>query len=524
MAMASEDAALSIEEMEEKHLARQNQCKVESLSYNRREFLKSSLGAAALSGLWLSMTKETKASPTAPRITIVGGGIAGLNAAYQLQKKGFLATIYEGSTSNSWGRIQTRYADNDLTAELGGEFIDSGHADMLQLAKELNLPLIDLKADIKNNNLIKDSYYFGNRHRSERDVINKFRMIAGKIKADANSLPDSIDYKASLAPKVKELDNTSLEEYLTINLGLHGDWLYDLLTVAYTSEFGLDIGHQSSLNFLTMISTDVSKGFEIFGESDERYKIKGGNSKLIEALVKKLHRQIERGKKLTAIEQNDKKFTLTFSGDTKVSTDFLILALPFKTLRDVHLSGVNLPPKKQKAISELGYGTNSKLLLDVSSRIWRWQVPKRSGYLFSEKVHNGWDNSQGQHMNRGEGGYTVFLGGEAGKNLNDEKANIYLDNLEGAFNGFSNVHKATHSVNWSEHEFSKGSYSCYKRGQWTDFSGAEFEPVGNLYFCGEHCSKDYQGYMNGGAETGGRVAIAILRKLSGRNKRAFQKA
>jgi monoamine oxidase len=42
------------------------------------------------------------------------------------------------------------------------------------------------------------------------------------------------------------------------------------------------------------------------------------------------------------------------------------------------------------------------------------------------------------------------------------------------------------------------------------FSGQEGEPVGNLYFAGEHCSRDFQGFMNGGAMTGRLAAAAIL--------------
>ena len=43
----------------------------------------------------------------------------------------------------------------------------------------------------------------------------------------------------------------------------------------------------------------------------------------------------------------------------------------------------------------------------------------------------------------------------------------------------------------------QGRYSCYKPGQWTTIAGAEGLPVGNLFFAGEHCSYDFQGYMNG---------------------------
>jgi monoamine oxidase len=514
-AMVCESTETSVEALEERRFAHHRQHLSQSLHLNRREFLKSTLGAAALSGLLLSTPKAMGSSQTSPRIAIVGGGIAGLNAAYQLKKAGYHSTIYEGSAASSWGRIQTRqYHGNKLTAELGGEFIDTGHADMRQLAREFRLPLINLVDDTSRSRLIKDSYYFGGKHYSEREVIQKFRPLAGKIKADADSLPNSISYNSSALPEaVKKLDHTSIEQYLKDkdHLGLQADWLYDLLNVAYTSEFGLEIGEQSSLNFLTMISTDLSHGFEIFGESDEKYRIRGGNSKLIEALIDKLKNQIETNRQLETIRQKDGKYTLHFSSGPEVPADYLILAIPFSTLRKVDLKRVALTAQKRAAIHKLGYGTNSKLLLDVSSRVWREQ--KRAGYLFSEKVHNGWDNSQGQMNNRGEGGYTVFIGGEAGRNLRENQAGMYVDNLEGAFKGFRQAQTVTQVINWSERPLSEASYACYKVGQWTTLAGAEFEPDGNLYFCGEHCSQDYQGYMNGGAETGGAVAANLLRKL-----------
>lgn len=40
--------------------------------------------------------------------------------------------------------------------------------------------------------------------------------------------------------------------------------------------------------------------------------------------------------------------------------------------------------------------------------------------------------------------------------------------------------------------------------------GSEIKAIGNLYFAGEHCSKDYQGFMNGAAETG-RMASGKIR-------------
>jgi monoamine oxidase len=49
------------------------------------------------------------------------------------------------------------------------------------------------------------------------------------------------------------------------------------------------------------------------------------------------------------------------------------------------------------------------------------------------------------------------------------------------------------------------SYSYWKVGQYTLFSGSERERSGKCHFAGEHCSINYQGYMEGGTEEGARA-------------------
>ena len=62
---------------------------------------------------------------------------------------------------------------------------------------------------------------------------------------------------------------------------------------------------------------------------------------------------------------------------------------------------------------------------------------------------------------------------------------------------------------WPTMPFALGSYACYRPGQ-AAFSGSEGVAEGRLHFCGEHTSVDFQGYMEGGAESGARAAREIL--------------
>ena len=58
--------------------------------------------------------------------------------------------------------------------------------------------------------------------------------------------------------------------------------------------------------------------------------------------------------------------------------------------------------------------------------------------------------------------------------------------------------------------YSLGSYSYFKVGQYTGICSAAGERSGNCHFAGEHCSVNFQGYMEGGAQEGIRAANEIM--------------
>ena len=66
---------------------------------------------------------------------------------------------------------------------------------------------------------------------------------------------------------------------------------------------------------------------------------------------------------------------------------------------------------------------------------------------------------------------------------------------------------------WPEYEWTRGSYSYWKVGQYTAFAGVERERRGTCHFAGEHTSIDFQGYLNGAVESGERVTAEILGDL-----------
>ena len=223
----------------------------------RRDFLKTTaaVAVAAGSGSWLTGCLAPKTGPHAPRIIIVGGGVAGLNAACKLKKRGWRASVYEASP-RAGGRIYTanNLLNPGLTTELGGEFIDSNHTEMRALAREFGLPTYNVHSPAESR-LVREAYYFDGAHYSEAQAVDAFRPLAARIQADFAKLADVVDFEHDGGGK--QLDRTSLADYLD-QIGASG-WLRKLLDVAFVTEYGLECGDQSSLNMIRMISTDLSQ-------------------------------------------------------------------------------------------------------------------------------------------------------------------------------------------------------------------------------------------------------------------------
>src|SRR3712207_7123244 len=59
-----------------------------------------------------------------------------------------------------------------------------------------------------------------------------------------------------------------------------------------------------------------------------------------------------------------------FPYTTLFRSTHVVLALPFTLLREVRLDAP-LSPAKRRAIAELGYGTNAKLMVGFGERVWR---------------------------------------------------------------------------------------------------------------------------------------------------------
>ena len=138
----------------------------------RRDFLKTAGVIAAAS---LANPSRVIAGQQ-PRIAIVGGGIAGLNAALTLQDAGYGCTIYEAS-SRIGGRMHsdTTSWTNGQVSEHCGELIDSTHKTILGLAKRFDIPVADLTGVEPPQST--ETYYFFGQYYSRKQANDDFNAV-----------------------------------------------------------------------------------------------------------------------------------------------------------------------------------------------------------------------------------------------------------------------------------------------------------------------------------------------------------
>ncbi len=261
-------------------------------AHTRRDFLRragaAGLGAAALTA-FPGALPHARGAP-GPRIVIVGGGLAGLTAAYRLRQAGYAADVHDAS-SRLGGRCWTRRGGfvNDQLTERGGEFIDTGHREIRRLIRELGLALVNVLAAEEAGT--EPLHYFDGQPYTDAQATQDYRDVRPALRRDVNAAGYPTTYRSSTA-RGRELDRTSVAEYIErVVPGGRSSRFGQLLELAYVTEYGGEAGDQSSLNLLYLLGYS-SPQFEIFGESDQRFRIDGGNDRLVDALVEALSGRI----------------------------------------------------------------------------------------------------------------------------------------------------------------------------------------------------------------------------------------
>jgi monoamine oxidase len=507
---------------------------IEEAAYTRREILRR--GAVASAGIvagsaYLADHARAARGAGSARIAIIGGGIAGLTCALALQDKGVSADIYE-SSSRVGGRMHSdwqefpNFWENNQQAELCGELIDSNHKTILQLSQRFGLSVVDLLQAQPNGT--QDTYWIFGADYPYAQASSDFKPVHNTLQGQVQAAGYPTTWDSSTTAG-QMFDQMTVYDWITQFVpGGHSSQFGALLNAAYNEEYGAETTDQSALNLIYLLGFKAGPGtWSIYGASDERYHIVGGNSNLPVAISKALPSDsIHYGYRMTSIATNsDGTITVSFDNHQSITADHVVLCMHFAVLRTLNYKKAGFDPRKVTAITQLGAGRNVKLNVQFKSR--PWYAFGSDGSLYSDlDFQSGWE------VTRAQPGATGILVEYPGANVagsmgqsnpytttanNPNVAtfvNQFLAQLNQIFPGIKDQWngRAMLSTPATDPNFNC-SYSYWKPGQYTAFSGYEGVRQGNIHFAGEHCSINFQGFMEGGAQEGQRAATEILGDL-----------
>ncbi len=432
------------------------------------------------------------------------------------------ASVYEANAERAGGRCWTLrgFFAAGLISEHGGAFLNSNQTAVRGLAARLGLAEEVVNGgDLPQGEevfFIDGALYSLEEANADwaavgfpafRAAARQMRTPAGEARLDALSVPEWLE---------------STEIGAASRFG-------KLMMANTVTENGGDPADQSALDLIELVSGNPRSSLVPLPGDDERYHVVGGNDQLVSGMVAQLPNEaVQHDRELVAVRANaDRSITLSFqtSGATNdVTADYVVLALPFSTLRAVDLSHSGLSAQKRRVIRTMGMGSNAKIHLELAEKTWPALGYSGAAYGEWQRLACGWDDTVQLGAAASPALYLAFPGARAGDTgLSGEAhgsapaadASWALGEIENVFPGTSAAYTGrAYEDHWALDPWVLGAYSYYRVGQAAEYGAIAARTEGRILFAGEHTSVANIGFLDGAVETGERAAGRLLAKLS----------
>ena len=481
---------------------------------DRRDFIKDlALGIAALAMAPNIARAEKRGGITlqgAPQnIVILGGGLAGLAAAYELKKAGHHVTVLEARKFPG-GRVQTLHNfDGDQYAEAGALSFPQSHTFTYGYATEFALPL----RPIAVFGLDTVAYIRGSRFRIDGSggATVPFALKANERAAGIYGLiPLYLDqYIAEVgnprhdgwpSDALRAIDAMSLQQLLQSSGASEG--AIDIIAATQLGVLGYGI---DSFSAMDGVVTEAIAAAPIF------YEIAGGNDLLASALKRKVKKFFRKQAVVTHIDQTGTGVTISYNspdGPQTITADRIVCTIPFPILKNIPITP-GLSDNKQQAIDGLKLTPVTRTYQQFRRRVWEQDT--LSGYgLTDSAIQNVYSPTVTQ---TGSPGILVsYTGGQRALDLGalseNDRQNLVLRRMGDLFNNLNAQYQSGTSVIWHEDKYAGGGFTYFEPGQMSTLLPIAQQPEGRIHFAGEHTSA-WHGWMNGALESGNRAAAEV---------------
>jgi monoamine oxidase len=482
----------------------------------RREFLRiSALGMATLP-LW--SPPPASADPQrlerrgpSRRVIVIGAGLAGLCAAFQLREAGHDVLVLEAQRRPG-GRVHTlREFAEDLHAEAGAARIPDNHACTLKYVRHFGLelePFMPAGAPV---------YHLRGRRLVVRPGAapdwplaltspERARGLDGMREHGFGELLARLGDPTTRGWAPPEL--AALDRVTTTDLLRREGFSEDAIHLRRAAGGGWDdtVEPESALRRLRTVALEPP--------GVTYAKIRGGNDRLPYAFALRLADTIRYGSPVVRIESSGGESLRVVvdepGGRQSLPADRVVVATPSTLLRRIEI----VPPfseEKTRAIAELTYASSCKVFLQTRTRFWAKEGLSGFGYTDLAGYLQVWAQGHGQRGPRGLlVAYSKMAGARRFGELDEARR------IGAAVDTVSQVHpelpgqvEGGVSTCWDEDPWARGAWAMWRPGDMTRLEPHVARPEGRVHFAGEHTSPWPPGWMQSALESGERVAKEI---------------
>jgi monoamine oxidase len=480
-------------------------------SMTRRDFLRAAVAAAAalsLEGVSIARRRGgLKLQGTPLNVVVLGGGLAGLSSAFELQKAGHNVTLLE-ARKNPGGRVRTirGFFSDGLYAEAGALSFPSDHEFTYGYATDFKLALrpayklgLNQMADVNrqlfqlNSTSIPLDLTAAER---KAGVVGLIFLYLGQYMNQVGNAR-----RPGWPPaEVAGLDQVSCKQLLE-SLGA-SDAAVALIQASQLGllGFGLD-----SISALDAVFTEAITSGAPF------YEIIGGNDLLATAFRQNYDGVYRKRSVVQSISQDQTGVKVSYlrnGSPQTITADRVVCALPFSVLGDVQISPP-LSDAKQQAVSGLKLTPVTRTYLQFGSKTW--EDRGLDGYGITDlEMQNTYSPTLTQGGTRGI--LASYAGGQNALDLaamsERDRQSLVLGQMSTLLGSLSSGFEFGTSQIWQEEPYARGAYTYFQPGQMSTLLAMAQQPEGLIHFAGEHTSA-WHGWMNGALESGNRVAAEI---------------
>jgi monoamine oxidase len=423
---------------------------------------------------------------------VIGAGLSGLAAAYELTKARWRVTVLE-ARERTGGRVLTFRFPNapHLYCELGGEWIGRGHKHMKALCNEFGL-----------DPLARHAFDFSFLERGK--IRDHFKVGAWPFSTKAHVAFNTLrDEAKNWSPRAQEiLDRKDWWTILRDRGFTRGELLRrDLMD---STDFGESIRQVGGFSA-------AAEYFNSNKDDEMDFRIKNGNIQLVHALEKRItrrHGRVHRKQEVKAVRQDRSGVHVVTSGGRAHHAAFCICTVPARTLTKIKFDPP-IPDDQWDAAKQLQYSRIMKTVLLFKERFWM-QHRKTKFSCFTDGASDFiFDSTLYQ-----EGTSGILCSYAIGDKADDLEAcsrqtlkGLIEKDLRCIFPSASAA-VAIEAQPWQRDEYTQGAYALYRPGQWFGVRSTLQEPHERVYFAGEHLA-DEQGFMEGAVVTGQQAAANV---------------